>query len=74
MSETGPATGRRRSGRKAPDTDALVKDAREALALVRKARGAHNPPTAGALVRVAREKAEEGRVEIAGGSTEERTR
>ena len=48
----------RRSGRKAPEAEALVKEAREALALVQKARGVHNPAAAEALLQAAREKAE----------------
>jgi hypothetical protein len=47
----------RRGGRKTPEADALLKEAREALALVTRARGAHNPPAAEALLAAAREKA-----------------
>jgi hypothetical protein len=49
----------RRAGRPASDADALVREAREALALVQKARGVHNPPAAEALLQRARKKAEE---------------
>jgi hypothetical protein len=48
----------RRAGRKAPEADGLVKEAREALTLVQKARGVHNPAGAEALLEAAREKAE----------------
>ncbi len=48
----------RRSGRTAPEAEALVKEARAALALVQKARAVHNPPAAEALLQTAREKAE----------------
>jgi hypothetical protein len=37
----------------------LIKEARDALALVKTARGAHNPPAAEALLEGARRKAEE---------------
>jgi hypothetical protein len=46
----------RRAGRKTPEVDALVKQAREAVALVRRARGVHNPEGAGALLEAARQK------------------
>ncbi len=49
----------RRAGRAAPGADLLVKEARDALALVRTARGAHNPPATEALLEAARRKAEE---------------
>ena len=51
--------GARRAGRPAGEADALVKEARRALALVRAARGVHNPVTADALLSLAREKAEQ---------------
>jgi hypothetical protein len=47
----------RRGGRKTPEADALLKEARDALTLVTRARGAHNPPAAEALLTAAREKA-----------------
>ena len=47
----------RRAGKKTPDADALLKSARDALALVRRARGAHNPSAAEALLAAARDKA-----------------
>ncbi|MBI3456718.1 MAG: hypothetical protein HY002_13150 [Candidatus Rokubacteria bacterium] len=50
--------GARRAGRETGDADALVKEARRALSLVRGARGAHNPGVAAALLEVARQKAE----------------
>ena len=60
------AVGRaRRGGRTTPEADALVKSARDALALVRSARAAHNPLAAEALLRAAREKAEEARAQVA---------
>jgi len=43
-------TAARRAGRKNPDAEALVKGAREALALVRAARPAHNPALADGLL------------------------
>jgi hypothetical protein len=48
-------------GRRPKDAaaDTLLRDAREALALVQKARGAHNPATAEALLELARQKAEQ---------------
>jgi len=49
----------RRAGRQAPETEALVRQAREALDLVRKARGVHNPSAAEALLTASRQKAEE---------------
>jgi hypothetical protein len=49
----------RRAGRQAPEADALAKDAREALMLVQKGRGVHNPAGAEALLQIARKKAEE---------------
>ncbi len=49
----------RRAGRKIPAAEALMKEAREALALVRSARPAHNPLAADALVQAARAKVEE---------------
>ncbi len=49
----------RRAGRQAPEAAALAKDARDALMLVQKARGVHNPAGAEALLQIARKKAEE---------------
>ena len=49
----------RRAGRPVPGADALVKESRAALALVRSARAVHNPPAAEALLEVARRKAED---------------
>ncbi len=48
----------RRAGRKVPAADALVKEARAALAVVEKAGGVHNPAAAEALLEAARQKAE----------------
>jgi hypothetical protein len=47
----------RRAGRAGGDGERLVVEAREALAVVRAARGAHNPAAAEALLDLAREKA-----------------
>ncbi len=49
----------RRAGRPAPEADALAKEGREALALVQKARGVHNPAGAETLLQLSRKKAEE---------------
>ncbi|MBI4635046.1 MAG: cytochrome c3 family protein [Candidatus Rokubacteria bacterium] len=49
----------RRGGRRTPAADALLREAREALALVRRAGSAHNPLAADALLRAARQKASE---------------
>ena len=48
-------------GRKPRDAtaDTLLRDAREALTLVQKARGAHNPAAAEVLLELARQKAEQ---------------
>jgi len=48
----------RRSGRGALEAEALLTEARAALALVRRARPVHNPLAADALLRAARDKAE----------------
>jgi len=48
----------RQAGRQAPEAEAQVRQAREALNLVRKARGVHNPSAAESLLQVARQKAE----------------
>jgi hypothetical protein len=48
----------RRAGRPMPDAEGLAKEARATLALVRTARGAHNPAGAEALLGAARQKAE----------------
>jgi hypothetical protein len=49
----------RRKGRQVGDAATLVREARQALALVRNARGVHNPPASQALLQIARTKAEE---------------
>ncbi|HEU5323210.1 MAG TPA: cytochrome c3 family protein [Methylomirabilota bacterium] len=51
----------RRAGRADPKAEALAREAREALALVRSARPAHNPLGAEALLAAARAKAQEAR-------------
>jgi hypothetical protein len=56
----------RRAGRPADDADALVKEARRALALVRSARGAHNPLVADTFLDAARRKAEEATAKASG--------
>ncbi len=65
----------RRTGRETREADALLKQAREALALVRTARGVHNPSTADALLDAARSKVEEALVQTGrrsrGGSGQE---
>jgi hypothetical protein len=48
----------RPGGRGTPEAEALLREARDALALVRRARPAHNPLAADALLRAARERAE----------------
>ena len=48
----------RRAGQKAPDAEGLVREARSALELVRRARAAHNPLLADTLLDAARQKAE----------------
>jgi hypothetical protein len=48
----------RRAGRRLPDAEALVRQAREALALVQRARGAHNPGGAESILEAAQAKAE----------------
>ena len=48
----------RRGGRGTAEAEALLKEARDALALVRRARPAHNPLAADALLRMARDRAE----------------
>jgi hypothetical protein len=55
----------RRAGRQADDTAALVRDARSAHDLVRRARGAHNPLLADALLESARRKAEQAVTQLA---------
>lgn len=47
----------RRAGRRAPDAEVPVRQAREALALVEKARGVHNPAGAESILDAARAKA-----------------
>ena len=54
--DTAVAQARRRGG-KTSEADALLKDAHAALTLVRRARGAHNPTGADALLGVARDRA-----------------
>jgi hypothetical protein len=49
----------RRAGRRVPEAEALAREAREALALVRGVRGVHNPAAAAALLEASRRKAEE---------------
>jgi hypothetical protein len=56
--------GARKAGRPADDADALVKEARRALTLVRGARGAHNPLAADTLLDVARQRAEEAAAKV----------
>jgi hypothetical protein len=48
----------RRAGQKAPDAEVLVREARSALEIVRRARAAHNPLLANTLLDAARQKAE----------------
>jgi hypothetical protein len=48
----------RRAGRRVPDAEVLVRQAREALALVQKARGAHNPAGAESILEAARARAD----------------
>jgi hypothetical protein len=55
----------RRAGRKAPEAEALARQAREALELVRKARGVHNPAAADDLLKTSRQKAEEALASLA---------
>ena len=50
--------GERRAGRRTPEAEALVRQGREALALVQKARGAHNPAGAEAVLEAVRAKAD----------------
>jgi hypothetical protein len=51
----------RRAGRKMPEADTALREAREALTLVRSAGVAHNPLAADALLAAARQKADEAR-------------
>ncbi len=60
--ETATST-ERRAGHKVAGAEALVRQARDALALVRKARGVHNPTGVDALLGLAREKAEQARAQ-----------
>jgi hypothetical protein len=53
----------RRAGQKVPDAEALVREARSALDLVRRARAAHNPLLADTLLDAARRKAESAAVQ-----------
>jgi hypothetical protein len=48
----------RKAGRKTAEADALVKEARDGLALVKRARAVHNPGMASAVADAARKKAE----------------
>ena len=54
----------RRAKRKVPEADALVKDARRALALVKGGRGVHNPDATDVLLEAARKKAEEALAQV----------
>lgn len=54
----------RRAGRAAPGADLLVKEARNALTLVKTARGVHNPPAAEALLEAARLKVEKALAQV----------
>ncbi len=54
----------RRAKRKVPEADALVKDARRALALVKGGRGVHNPDATDALLEAAQKKAEEALAQV----------
>jgi hypothetical protein len=59
------AVGRaRRGGRKTPEADALLREAREAVGLVRTAGAAHNPLAAGALLDLARDRAQQARAGV----------
>ena len=49
----------RRAGRRNPEAEALARQAGEALDLVRKARGVHNPSAAEELLRASRQRAEQ---------------
>jgi len=49
----------RRAGRTPPGADVLLAEARDALALVKSAKGVHNPAAAESLLEVARRKAEQ---------------
>jgi hypothetical protein len=53
-----------RAGRKTPGADLLVKDARRALAMVKRGRAVHNPDAADALLEGARRKAEEALAQV----------
>jgi hypothetical protein len=55
----------RRAGRKVPEAEAALKEAREALALVRIGRPAHNPLAADALLTAARRRAQEATTQAA---------
>jgi hypothetical protein len=48
----------RRAGHRAPEAEALLRQARDALAVVQKARGAHNPGGAEAILEAIRAKAD----------------
>ena len=48
----------RRAGHRAPEAEALLRQARDALAMVQKARGAHNPGGAEAILEAVRAKAD----------------
>jgi formate-dependent nitrite reductase cytochrome c552 subunit len=56
----------RRAGRRVPEAQALLAEARQALDLVRRARPAHNPPGAESLLEVSRKKAESALAALAG--------
>jgi hypothetical protein len=55
----------RRAGKKTPEADAALRDARETLTLVRTSGAAHNPLAADALLAAAREKALQARANAA---------
>lgn len=57
----------RRAGRRTPEAEALAREARDALALIRTAKVAHNPLAADALIAAALGRAEEARTRASGG-------
>jgi hypothetical protein len=57
----------RKAGRKSREAEQMVKEARDAVHLVRRARGAHNPGAAEALLEAARKKAGAAAAQLAGG-------
>ncbi|MBI2216897.1 MAG: hypothetical protein HYU51_06325 [Candidatus Rokubacteria bacterium] len=56
----------RKSGRRVADAEALVREAKDSLAIVRSAKPAHNPLAADGLLTAARKKAEEARAKATG--------